>query len=351
MAQTNEQEINISPERTRKGKKKTPLRSFFIYLLAIVPMAAIFAGGMWTYTGTDFQKSKLLISPIPNFLRISENKQVTLLDLWSPVVQKTHGSGGANDIGELTAHGILMYDLTTDKVLYERESKEHRPMASLTKIMTAIVAIENPRSDNRYVVSPEDIVGEDSMGVTAGEVFTLEELLYGLMLPSGNDAAEVLANNYPEGRAAFIQAMNDKAKAIGAVDTQFSNPSGLQGDGVQYTTPSDLLIMTKYALERYPVFSKIVSTPTHEIPATATHGTFSLVNETNLLTTYQGVKGVKTGFTPEAGLCLVTYLEYGDHKIIGVLLNSQNRRGEMKQLLDYSLNSVGVEPPPFEEPI
>ena len=75
----------------------------------------------------------------------------------------------------------------------------------------------------------------------------------------------------------------------------------------------------------------------------------SLTNETNLLTTYPGVKGVKTGYTPEAGLCLVTYLDYGGHKIVGIMLNSENRRGEMKELLDYSLKTVGVEPPPFEE--
>lgn len=316
----------------------------------IVPMAAIFLGGLWNYSGLELHATKALLSPIPDFLKVSENKQVTLLDLWSPVVQQSHGST-SSEMAELTAQGILMYDLTTDKVLYEREAKTRRPMASLTKIMTAIVAIENPRPDNKYVVGPEAIVGEDSMGVTPGEVFTLEELLYGLMLPSGNDAAEVIANNYPQGRTAFIKAMNDKAKAIGAVDTQFSNPSGLQGDGIQYTTPYDLLIMTKYALDRYPLFSQIVATATYEMPATATHGPFSLVNETNLLTTYQGVKGVKTGFTPEAGLCLVTYMEYGNHKVIGILLNSQNRRGEMKQLLDYSLKSVGIEPPPFEEPI
>lgn len=351
MAQTSENEITIVPERTRKGKKKSLLSSLFTYLIMIVPMAAIFLGGLWNYSAIDLHKTQALLSPIPDFLRISENRQVTLLDLWSPMVQKSHGSTGSSEMSDLTAQGILMYDLTTDKVLYERDAKVRRPMASVTKIMTAIVAIENQRSDNRYIVSPEDIVGENSMGVTPGEVFTMEELLYGLMLPSGNDAAEVLANNYPNGHAAFVQAMNDKAKAIGAVDTRFSNPSGLQGDGEQYTTPYDLVVITRYALDKHPIFGQVVATATHEIVPTDKHSAYSLVNETNLLTTYQGVKGVKTGYTPEAGLCLVTYLEYGNHKIIGVVLNSQNRRGEMKQLLDYSLKSVGIEPPPFEEPI
>lgn len=326
------------------------MKKLFSYFSMIVPLAALIAGGLWHSSGAVMQTSNALLSPIPDFLRISENSQVKLLDLWSPVVQQSHGSDG-HEIEGLTAHSILMYDLTTDKVLYERDAKTRRPMASLTKIMTAIVAMENQKDDNQYTVTDADIIGEDSMGLVAGETLSMEELLHGLMLPSGNDAAEVLANNYPGGREAFIQAMNDRAKSMGLVDTQFSNPSGLQGDGIQYTTPYDLVVMTRYALEHFPLFEEIVSKPTHDIPATNTHSAYSLVNSTNLLTTYPGVRGVKTGFTPEAGMCLVTYLTYGNHKVIGVILNSENRRGEMKTMLDYSLMSVGVEPPPFEEGI
>lgn len=339
----------FSSRRVRYAKPFT-MKRVLKYLSVILPMAMVLAGGLWQYLGHEVQRSASLLSPIPDFLRISENSQVKLLDLWSPVVQQSHGSTG-EEVEGLTAHAILMYDLTTDKVLYERDAKTRRPMASITKIMTAIVAMENQKSDNRYTVTEADIVGEDSMGVTPGEVLTMEELLYGLMLPSGNDAAEVLANNFPGGRLAFIQAMNDKAKSMGLVDTQFSNPSGLQGDGVQHTTPYDLVVMTRYALEKFPLFEQVVSTAAHEIPATETHGAYSLANSTNLLTTYPGVRGVKTGFTPEAGMCLVTYLNYGNHKIIGVVLNSENRRGEMKIMLDYSLKSLGIEPPPFEEPI
>jgi D-alanyl-D-alanine carboxypeptidase len=251
-------------------------------------------------------------------------------------------------VSELTAKSILMYNLTTDETIYEKNAGVRMPMASLTKIMTAIISIENPKKDTRYIAKSKDLVGENVMGLSAGEVLSLEELLYGLMLPSGNDAAEVLAGNYPLGRDAFIQAMNDKAKALGLKDTNFDNPSGLQGDGIQYTTAHDLLVMTRYALESYPLFAQVVGTVSYSIPATSTHKGYDLVNETNLLTTYEGVRGVKTGYTPEAGLCLVTYLEYGEHKIIGIILNSENRRGEMKELLDYSLKSLGIKPPPFK---
>jgi len=241
-----------------------------------------------------------------------------------------------------------MYDLTDNKILYERDPNTRRPMASLTKIMTAIIALDNKKPDDEYVVTKDDIVGQDSMGVSAGETYDFDDLLHGLLLPSGNDAAEVFAHNYPSGRAGFIQAMNDKAKALGMLNTRYSNPSGLQGDGLQYTTAYDLLIVTRYALEQYPQFAQTVATASYDIPATSQHKALSLANETNLLTTYPGVKGVKTGYTPEAGLCLVTYIDYGGHKIIGIILNSQNRRGEMKELLDYSLKTVNITPPPYQ---
>ncbi len=274
---------------------------------------------------------------------MDKNKQVTLLDLWSPLLEAVYGSEIKGP--SITASSALMYDLTVDKVLYGKNTKEKLPMASLTKVMAAIIALENRRTDDRYIVHGENLVGEDSMGLSAGEVLSQEELLYGLILNSGNDAAEVFASNYPQGRTAFVQAMNDKAAALGLTDTRFSNPSGLQGDGMQYTTVSDLVVITKYALEKFPLFAEVSATYEHHIGATNLHKGYDLYNETNLLTTYPGVKGVKTGYTPEAGMCLITYLDYKGHRILGVLLHSENRRQEMKELLDYSLNVLGITPP------
>ena len=214
--------------------------------------------------------------------------------------------------------------------------------------MTAVIALENKRQDDRYYVSKSNLVGENSMGLTPGEVLTLEELLYGLILPSGNDAAEVLASNYPGGRAEFVKAMNDKASSLGLENTNFTNPSGLEGDGKQYSTAYDLLVITRYAIKNFPLFREVVATVEKEIPYSEDHKYFYLYNETNLLTSYPGIRGVKTGYTPEAGLCLVTYLDYEGHEIIGVLLGSQNRRQEMKDLLDYSLRLQGITPPPHQ---
>lgn len=321
------------------------MKKSFLFLFVTVFFSLLFAGFYTYLTYDQEQDSSTLSSPLPDFLTLSQNKQVKFLDLWLPFIGEMHE--GKFDPSSLTAKSVLMFDLTSEKALFEKSPRERLPMASLTKIMTAIVTMENPRADDRYTVAGADLVGEDSMGLAVGEVLSQEDLLYGLMLPSGNDAAEVLASNSPLGRDGFIQAMNDKAKALGLKDTRFSNPSGLQGDGIQYTTAYDLLVITRYALENFPLFRHIVSQPEYYISERTTHKSYDLISETNLLTTYDGVKGVKTGYTPEAGLCLVTYLDYKGHKIIGVILNSENRRREMKELLDYSLRSEGVEPPQF----
>lgn len=315
--------------------KTLPYLCLFFLLISVI-------SGIFFLNSNPKSSSQSFLSPLPDYLTIAQNKQVTLLDLWAPFF----GSAYGNEISapKTSARAVMMYDLTNNKLLYEKNTKERLPMASLTKIMTAIVALENPKEDNAYSVTNEALVGEDSMGLKTGEVLSLEELLYGLVLNSGNDAAEVLARNFPEGRIAFIQAMNDKARALGLTDTRFSNPSGLQGDGTQYTTVSDLLVITKYALEK-PLFAQVSSKAEHILTRTNTHQEYKLFNETNLLTSYPGVKGVKTGYTPEAGLCLVTFLDYKGHKIIGIILNSENRRQEMKDLLDYSLKILGIDPP------
>jgi D-alanyl-D-alanine carboxypeptidase len=315
------------------------------FLLAIFILVLVIGGSLIAirpYLMASGEQRDIL-SPIPKFLTLLSNSQVSTLNLWFPLLEDTLSSNLSEP--EVKGKSVLLYDLTTKKVLYSKNPKERVPMASLTKIMTAIIALENKRTDDRYVVSGADLVGEDAMGLTQGEVLTLSELLYGLVLHSGNDAAETLANSYPTGRAGFIKAMNDKAKTLGLTNTNFTNPTGLEGDGEQYTTTYDLLVITKFALDNFPLFNKVASTFQYTIEETSGHKAYFLENETNLLSSYPGVKGVKTGYTPEAGLCLVTYLDYGGHKIIGILLNSDNRRGEMKELLDYGLKSQGITPP------
>ena len=237
-----------------------------------------------------------------------------------------------------------MVDLTTNQTLYAKNIDNKQPVASTVKIMTAVVALERRHSNEIFTVSFEAAaVGEDSMGVTAGEKYTLRELLYGLMLASGNDASEVIAENVAGSGENFVKLMNEKAALLGAKDTKFVNPSGLEEDGEQYSTAYDLAIISQYAWINFPIFRQVVSTANYEIPYTENHKYLYLENQTNLLATYPGVKGIKPGFTPQAGLCLVTLAENGGHQILAVILGSNDRRGEMTQLLDYSFATLGIQ--------
>src|SRR5579872_4537267 len=173
---------------------------FFSYLFSVLFLTTALVVGFWYAYNSYYKHSSPINSPIPDFLMLSKNNQVTILDFWSPIVQQIHGDTG--NLSDLTAQSILMYDLTTNKILYEKDPDVRHPMASLTKIMSAIIALDTPKPDDKYIVTKTDMVTGDNMGVSSGETYDLQDLLYGLILHSGNDAAEVLANNYPGRRKA-----------------------------------------------------------------------------------------------------------------------------------------------------
>lgn len=319
------------------------MRNWLGYCCTILLVSTLACVVLWFYQPLLDSPLRNLFIPVPVNLALPKNNQVATLDIWSAPthIDNTKDSHAPS----ISATSSLVFDITTEKVLFAKDVSTRLPMASLTKIMTAIVALEHPKANDVYTVPGAALVGEDSMGLSTGESLTLSDLLYGLMLHSANDSAEVLAANFPTGRDGFITAMNEKVATLGLSDTHFTNPTGLEGDGNQYTTSKDLLVITRYALFHFPLFREAASTFDYTIPATDTHKVFYLENETNLLTSYPGVQGVKTGYTPEAGLCLVTYLNYGGHQIIGIILHSNDRRDDMKELLDYSLKKAGVTPP------
>jgi len=218
---------------------------------------------------------------------------------------------------EVRAEAALLIDTSSDTVLYAKNPHQRRPVASTLKIMTAIVALERGQLDQQIIISQR--------AAEIGE-------LYGLLLPSGNDAAEAIAEGLTDGRRErFIEWMNLKVWELGLEDTVFVNPSGLDGDGRHYGSAYDLLVIARHALRTSPKFREIVATTDYEIPYSSDHKYLYLQNQTNLLRTYPGVVGVKPGWTPEAGLCLVTAAE-----------RDGDRRGEMALLLDYGFAVLGL---------
>jgi len=313
----------------------------YIFFIAVF-VIAIFIYPAFSLITSPYSQGEI-VSPLPKFLTDIFPQPFREVYAWKPKEQIYPGSITKPQV---FSSGALIYDITTERLLYANDIKKRLPIASLTKIMTAVVAVENNDLTKKIKIEKEAAtIGEDSMGLSEGEVLELKDLLHGLFLNSGNDAAEAIASSSQFGRDNFIYLMNKKVEELGLTDTHFTNPSGLQGDGEQYSTAYDLLVITKYALEN-KIISQIASTVSYEIAQTASHKAYSLFNETNLLTSYPGVKGVKTGYTYEAGFCLISYLDYQGHEIIGILLNADNRRQSMKDLLDYSLKIEGVTPPP-----
>ena len=265
-------------------------------------------------------------SPIPKVF--GKKTELKLINDWFV----KNDNEGLNISLAQSAKSALLVNFDSAEVIFEKKSDEKLPAGSTIKIMTALVALESKKLDDVFTISKNAAtVGEDTMGLSAGEKLTFD------------DAAVAIAENVAGGEDAFVSMMNEKAKLLGMSDTKFINASGLDVDGEsQFTTVRDLAVLSHYIWEKYPSFRRITSTDHIFLDATNDHKVYDLYNQTNLLTTYPGVSGIKPGFTWEAGYCLVTYAENDGKKLIGVILGSENRRFEMKELLDFGFDKYGI---------
>ncbi len=231
---------------------------------------------------------------------------------------------------QISAASAVLYDPLSGTVLYEKEAYSRRGMASTTKIMTALVALEQYDPAQTVEIRREwcGIEGS-SMYLRAGEKLSVSDLLYGLLLASGNDAATALAGLDPDGPEAFVAKMNQTAVELGLVDTCFENPSGLDGAS-HYTTALELAKLTAYAMEQ-PDFARIVATKSITVAGRM------LSNHNRLLREIDAC-GVKTGFTKACGRCLVSAKEQNGRTLICVTLNAPNDWKDHKALFDYGFS-------------
>lgn len=222
------------------------------------------------------------------------------------------------------------------KILYEKNSFVCLPMASTTKIMTCIVALENARLTDTVKITRESVgVEGSSVYLREGEIFTVEELLYALMLSSANDAAVSLAIHVGKSEENFVSLMNRKAKEIGLSNTHFESPHGLDHEN-HYTTAYDLARLMAYALKNES-FCRISSTVKTEIRGALDNARY-LVNHNRLLRTYEGMIGGKTGYTKKSGRCLVTAAQRDGLTLIAVTLSASDDWNDHKKLLDYGFS-------------
>jgi len=279
--------------------------------------------------GTEPQE---LISPLLT------KEKVLGVNQWLPSLVSANQANAP----QITAQAAFFIDSKTGQVLFAKNPNQRLPVASLVKVMTVLLALEHKKMDDQFLVSQHAADMEpDKMLLIAGEKLTLKELLYGIFLVSANDATETLAEGITGSRVEFIKLMNDKAMQLGMKDTFYANPTGLDEDSNNsYSSAYDLAILTRYLIRNFPEVVSICSTEHIILPITNTHQDYDLYSGINLLTTYPGVVGFKTGYTPEAGLTLINLTRKNGHEVIGVILGSGDRRDEARELLDYSFGKI-----------
>ncbi len=282
----------------------------------------------------------------------------------SPRTSNTRALGGAVSFVSgtpptVTAPAAYVFDAKLGFAYYAKDADAELPMASCTKIMTALLAIERGNLDQIITVGPDAaaLVRPDSsyMGLTAGERLSLRDLLYGLMLPSGNDAAVAIADGIAGSVTSFVDLMNQRARLLGLTHTHFVNPHGLGSPG-HYTSARDLAVLAGVAMQ-YPELVKITSTLHYSIPKTATHQAYELQTGDDLLagarSPYPGAIGVKPGFTGDAGYCQAFAAIRHGRLIVGVVLDEpswQVRITDMRNLLDWGFQQEGIAPAPPPTP-
>lgn len=275
---------------------------------------------------------------------VSEKQNYVILQTSKQNVANNEGNENSNKIDnpELNARIALIYDRASGRIIYEKNGNKQTPMASTTKILTSIVILENADLKETVTIGSKAAgTGGSRLGLKKNDKITVNDLLYGLMLRSGNDAAVALAIHVGGSIEGFADMMNKKAEELGLTNSHFVVPHGLDNEG-HYTTAYELAKMADYALN-IPKFKEIVSSKSATIYI---NGYPKAINNTNnLLGSVSGVYGVKTGFTNGAGRCLVSSCKRGELDIITVVIgaNTNNQRtADTKELIEYAFNNFSL---------
>jgi serine-type D-Ala-D-Ala carboxypeptidase (penicillin-binding protein 5/6) len=244
---------------------------------------------------------------------------------------------------DIPAAGGILVDVDTGAILWQHDAHAQLPPASTTKILTALVALENFGADQEVTITPASLHqawDETRMGIVAGQRYTVAELLTGMLLVSGNDAATAIAQD-TVGLERFVAAMNAQAAALGLHDSHFTSPVGLQN--VQHHTSAyDLAAISVAAIRHFPLFAQIVAMHNATLPSTPGHPEFDLFSINQLLAMYPYAVGIKPGWTGDAGNCEVGMAVRDGHRLISVLLNAPYDFRQSRRLLDWGFTQEGL---------
>lgn len=242
------------------------------------------------------------------------------------------GSHDAPDPPAIKASALYLVELESGRILLEKNATRKLPPASLTKIMTALVALESGSLEQVVTIEPRALINPSSLGFRPGEQFLLRDLLTAMLVNSANDACEAVALHVAGSQAQFVQKMNERARSLKLENTHFSNPCGFDAAG-HYSTAAELAKLTDQALQ-VSAFSMMVRTVTREIATVDGQRRVSL-HSTNDLLLDPDVNGVKTGYTSKAGRCLIASMFKDGHRLLLVGLNVKDRWEQAVRLLRY----------------
>ncbi|MGH7723237.1 MAG: D-alanyl-D-alanine carboxypeptidase family protein [Candidatus Dormibacteria bacterium] len=241
------------------------------------------------------------------------------------------------------ALGGILVDIDSNTIVWQQNAHAQLPPASTTKILTALVALQNLNLSREVTITPSDVRlawDESRMGLLAGQTLTVSELLTGMLMVSGNDAATAIAAD-TVGIERFVGAMNAEVDALGLHDSHFTSTVGLQ-DPDQYSSAYDLAAISAAAVRHFPVFREIVAMDSADLPATAGHADLTLHSINALLDTYPAAVGIKPGWTADAGYCEVGMAVRDGHRLISVLLNAPYAFSQSRRLLDWGFVQEGL---------
>lgn len=242
-------------------------------------------------------------------------------------------SGFLNYAATLSADAVYVMDVPSSSILLEKNSGVPLSPASTTKLMTALVAVDAYDMDRVLTFDPASQTTGTTIGLRVGEEMTVQDLLQGLLIQSGNDAAMVLANNYPGGYAGFVAAMNQKAADLHLNHTSFTNPAGL--DSSQHVSSARDMAVLGLEVIKHPILSQIVKTKASTVRDVTMTTAHPLVNTNALLARKPEIVGIKTGTTPLAGEVLISRYQTADYDLIAVVMGSRDRYSDTLRLLDW----------------
>ncbi len=299
-------------------------------------------------------EENLPLNQMKPFLKVSQSNW----KLQNTAAQQAIGGGPGILKEALDLKGAISVNYDTGEVYYSQNSAARMRIASITKLMTSMVAMDLVSMDEKFTVEQAATEVEPTViGVRVGDQLTTRELIEGGLLTSGNDAMAVLAEGvgkkYSGDTTLFIAAMNEKAKQIGMKNTQFDNPQGYDGPN-HYSTVEDVVYMARYALKNYPELAKIVTRKDTYLEPTTTHRGINLPNWNMLINTYPGADGVKIGNTGEAGHTTVASSTRNGKRVLAVVLGAEGileRDMSAAELLNVGFASLGITPFPMTEDI